>query len=298
MLNFDTHSLSISDDGNRAYLAAGAGFPRNEIGLPAEVSGLRILDVSDIQKRALNPQVKTISTLTWPEVTIPQAELPITIGGHPYLVDIDEFATNDQGGIQGNGPRVGAARIIDIADEKKPRIVSNMRLAVNQPAVRASLLGDPGTTGSLASTSGYAGHYCAVPQRKDPGIVACSFLASGLRVFDIRDPLKPKEIAYFVAPVPPGSGPNGAYSSATFVPERNEIWYSDGGRGFYALRVTNGVWNKGAAPVAKPPVAKPPTRPAPAPAPGRLPATGLELPVALAALLLGAGLLVRRTRRA
>ncbi len=27
-----------------------------------------------------------------------------------------------------------------------------------------------------------------------------------------------------------------------FVPERNEIWYTDANYGFYALRVTNGVW--------------------------------------------------------
>ena len=33
--HYDTHGVQISDDGNRAYLAAGAGFPRNEIGLPA-----------------------------------------------------------------------------------------------------------------------------------------------------------------------------------------------------------------------------------------------------------------------
>jgi hypothetical protein len=176
--------------------------------------------------------------------------------------------------------------------------VSNIRLAVHQPAVRPSLLGDPGTEGTLSATGGYAGHYCAVPQRKDPGIVACSFLASGLRVFDIRNPLAPREIAYFVAPVPPGGAANGAYASASFVPERNEIWYSDGARGFYALRLTNGVWNTSPAaarPVAKPPVAAPR---APAPAPGRLPATGLGLPVGLAVLLLAAGLLVRRTRQA
>ncbi|MEO6204527.1 MAG: hypothetical protein ABIO67_03980, partial [Mycobacteriales bacterium] len=265
VLHYDTHSLSISDDGTRAYLAAGAGFPRNEVGLPAEVSGLRILDITDIQKRVLNPQTKTISTLTWPEVTIPQAQLPITIGGHPYLIDIDEFSTDADGRIANTGPNVGAARIIDIADETAPRVVSNMRLSVHQPENRAALLGDPGTSGALAPTSGYAGHYCAVPQRTDPGIVACSFLASGLRVFDIRDPFAPKEIAYFVAPVPAGGAANGAYSSASFVPERKEIWYSDSARGFYALRVTNGAWPQSgvSAPAAPTPAAAPVSAPRP-----------------------------------
>jgi hypothetical protein len=31
-------------------------------------------------------------------------------------------------------------------------------------------------------------------------------------------------------------------SSPSFVPERGEIWYSDGLSGFYAVRLTNGVW--------------------------------------------------------
>ena len=30
--------------------------------------------------------------------------------------------------------------------------------------------------------------------------------------------------------------------AAAFVPERGEIWYSDGNSGFYAMKVTNGVW--------------------------------------------------------
>ena len=30
-------------------------------------------------------------------------------------------------------------------------------------------------------------------------------------------------------------------SSPSFVPERNEIWYSDGLSGFYAVRLTNGA---------------------------------------------------------
>ncbi|MDT7536789.1 MAG: hypothetical protein QOI82_374 [Actinomycetota bacterium] len=294
--HWDTHSLSISDDGTRAYLAAGAGFPRNEVGLPAEVSGLRILDVSSIQNRALNPQPTTISTLTWPSVTIPQAELPITIGGHPYVVDIDEFATDDKMALTADGPRVGAGRIIDIADEKHPRVVSNIRLAVHQRANRAALANDP--VGPIPTTSGYAGHYCAVPQRKDPGILACSMLTSGLRVFDIRNPFAPKEIAYFVAPVTDPKTPNAALSSATLVPSRKEIWYADGSSGMYVLRVTNGAWGGTVtAPATAPrPVAPPPA--APGPAPGQLPATGPSGLFGGAVLLVAAALLLRRRTRA
>ncbi|GAC1610979.1 MAG: hypothetical protein NVS3B26_20920 [Mycobacteriales bacterium] len=297
--HYDVHSLSISDDGNRAYLAASAGFPRNELGLPAPISGLRILDVSAVQKRALNPQPTTVSTLSWPTVTIPQAELPITIAGHPYVLDIDEFATNDSLALTADGPRVGAARIIDIADERHPRVVSDLRLAVHERANRPALAGDP--VGPIPTTSGYAGHYCAVPQRKDPGIVACSMLNSGLRVFDIRNPLAPKEIAYFVAPVVPGGPPNGAYSSASFVPERKEIWYTDADRGLFVLRLTNGAWGSTAPPASRqqPPTGTPPLRTGPTgpTASASLPRTGPAAPFALGGVLALLALLVRRHAR-
>jgi hypothetical protein len=61
-------------------------------------------------------------------------------------------------------------------------------------------------------------------------------------VFDIRDPHNPREVAYFNAPVLPRPFPepsNYAMSSPSFVPERNEIWYTDGYSGFYAVRLTN-----------------------------------------------------------
>jgi hypothetical protein len=114
---------------------------------------------------------------------------------------------------------------------------------------RAMIANDPGANSPL---QGYAGHYCAVPQRADPGIVACSFILSGLRVIDIRDPFHPKEIAYFNAPVHSSAtanpGSNYAMSAPAFDPSRGNIWYSDGNDGFYALHLTNGVWPFAPAP--------------------------------------------------
>ena len=143
---------------------------------------------------------------------------------------------------------MGAARIIDISDERRPHVVSNIRLAVHQPENRAAIAADPG---AQSPVQGYAGHYCNVPQRAEPGILACSMIASGLRVFDIRDPEHPKEIAYHVTPpstVSATGAPiideraNYAMSQPAFAPERGEIWYSDGTSGFYALRMDPRVW--------------------------------------------------------
>ena len=222
------HGLSISDDGTRAY--------------SADRSGLIILDVSDIQDRVFNPQIREISRLNWePIQSTPQNALPITIKGHPYLLEFDEFSDS--------ADNAGAVRIIDIANELAPRVISDLRLEVQKTENRALLLDDYGAGASdKLGFMGYNAHYCEVPQRKDPGVVACTFILSGLRLFDIRDPFNPKEIAYFNGPI---IKPNGnpefdassyAMSAPAFVPERKELWYSDGNSGFYSVRVTHGAW--------------------------------------------------------
>lgn len=229
-----SHGLSISNDGNRAYVAAGGG------------AGLIILDTSEVQARKPNPQIREISRLAWDTISIPQNAIPFTIKGHPYVLEIDEYSTGSGGVIvSAHGPTVGAGRIIDIGDERNPKVISDLRLAVHQPENRAATADDPGAQNP---TQGYAGHYCNLPTRVDPTIVACSMIISGLRIFDITNPHKPREVAYYNAPVLPHLGAgffeasNWAMSSPSFVPERKEIWYSDGFQGFFVLRVTNGAW--------------------------------------------------------
>jgi hypothetical protein len=233
---YSTHGLSISADGKRGYLAS--------IGV-----GMIIVDTSEVQERKPDPQVREISRLTWSNLTVPQIPIPVTIKGKPYVVEVDEYSSNDNDAqVTGHGNRVGAARIIDISDERHPFVVSNLRLAVHQKENRAAIAGD---YGAPSPVQGYAAHYCNVPKAVDPGIVACSMILSGLRVFDIRDPKNPREIAYHVAPpsnVSETGGPvideraNWAMSQPAFAPERGEVWYSDGTSGFYALKLDGDVW--------------------------------------------------------
>lgn len=248
-LAYAAHGMSVSDDGTRLYMADTGGR-----GATARTPGLTILDVSGIHKHQLNPAVPEISHLTWPEVSIPQNAVPITIKGRRYVLEVDEYtnATTAFGPqtLAGQGyvadAEVGAARLIDVHDEKKPRIVSHMRLAVNQKSARAGdQQNDPG---ARFPVQGYAGHYCAVPTHRDPAYVACSFIVSGLRVFNIQDPKRPFEMAYFNAPTVPGTYPtegNFAMSAPAFVPERHEIWYTDGFNGLYVVRLTKGAFANG-----------------------------------------------------
>ena len=237
------HGMSLSDDGKTLY-----GADQNSADNGAD-KGLRIIDVSEVQERKANPQIHQIAYLRWPSISTPQINEPITIKGHPYTVEVDEFNT---------GNDIGAARIIDIKDVHHPRVVSNLRLAVNQAANQAMLQDDPGFSGIQSST----GHNCAVPRRTNPNIVACSFILSGLRVFDIRNPLKPVEVAYFNPPSPE-SGPDSAnpvtrvgsfaMSGPAFDVKHGQVWYSDGNSGFYALQLVGAARAAldGTSPVAR-----------------------------------------------
>lgn len=236
--NYPSHGLTLSEDGNRAYVAS--------IGEPA---GLLVLDVSEIQARKDDPEVTEIGNVTWSNVSIPQNAMPFTKNGRPFILEIDEYATGSSDGPlpegSGSEARVGAARIIDISNESRPLVVSDIRLEVHNNENRPTIADDPGASNPLG---GYAGHYCSIPTTVNPTIVACSMIVSGLRVFDISDLANPVEVAYHVAPtkdrLAPIPAPASAYamSAPAFVPERKEIWYSDGYSGFYALKVINNAW--------------------------------------------------------
>ncbi len=227
--NVSSHGMSLSDDGNRAYIADTNG-------------NMLILDTSEIQARKPDPQAREISRLTWNNVSIPQNAIPFTRGGHPYILEFDEYTAGTTSP-SGDKDAVGAGRIIDISDEKHPYVVSDLRLQVDQHANHAAAANDPGASSPV---QGYAAHYCNIPSRVDPQVVACSFIASGLRVFDISDLVHPKEIAYYVAPTKKAiengyDGSNFAMSQPSFAPGR-EIWYTDGSSGFYNMRVDASVW--------------------------------------------------------
>jgi hypothetical protein len=233
--NLTSHGLSVSDNGTRVYVADSGNHE------------MAVLDTSQIQARKPNPQVREVSRLTWNSVSIPQNAMPFTENGHPYLLEFDEYSA----GLQATGG-VGAARIIDISDENHPFVVSNMRLQIDQQPDRANASGDPGM---LSPLQGYAAHYCNMPTRVDPKVVACSFIASGLRVFDISNLTHPKEAAYFVAPTKAvfedGYIPSDyAMSQPSFDVQRHDVWFTDGDSGFYVVHIADHAWPSatGAAP--------------------------------------------------
>ncbi|MCX6396030.1 MAG: hypothetical protein NTV23_06050 [Propionibacteriales bacterium] len=233
-LNVQYHGLRVSDDGNTLY-AAHIGEPG-----PNFISGggLRIIDVSQIQARVKNPKAPVLATMTWRGSSIPQVAQPFTRDGHQYLLEVDEFVDlfsfSGLSDIQ-NSP-VGAARIINVDDPRNPFLVSDIRLQVHQPDDHAGeQTKDPGGADPLG---GYAGHYCSVPTRDNPNIAGCSMIASGLRLFDIRDVEHPRELGYFNKPTKEGGA---AFSQPAWDPASNTVWYTDDRTGFHVVRLTNGL---------------------------------------------------------
>jgi hypothetical protein len=224
------HGLNVSDDGNTLYDAD----PIN--------GNLVLFNVSQIQERKPHPVVTEISRMTWNTVSIPQNTAPMTIDGHHYLLEFDEFAFRFS--TLPPADQVGAARILNIDDPAHPHVVSNLRLAVNMPAEHHAADGDPSALPLQQFT--YSAHYCAVPREIDPEIVACSFINSGLRIFNIQDPLHPREVGYYVSPprASSGGGPASdfALSQPAFVPDRREVWYTDATSGFYDVRLDPSIW--------------------------------------------------------
>jgi hypothetical protein len=175
-IGFADHGFELSPDGNRMYLTT--AFP----------AGVVVLDVSDVQARKPMPVFRELGRVTWggPE-SVAQHTIPVTWNGKPYLIAVDEFAGED-------------VHIIDISDETRPTIVRQLQLEVSRPENAASVAPDVAHNGLF----GYDAHYCGVDRRTDPTALACGFFQSGVRVFDLRDPMNPKEIAYFNPPAQVG----------------------------------------------------------------------------------------------
>lgn len=227
-----SHGISLSPDGRTLYQTD----PIN--------GNLGILDVSQIQLRYAHPVVREIRRFTWPTVSIPQNSQAFTSGGHKYLVEFDEFAFRFNPPTMANTP--GAARIVNIDNPSSPRIIADLRLAVQMPANHALASSDPNPMGP-STALGYGNHYCAMPTTVNPQLVACSELNSGLWVFNIANPARPKVVAYFVSPPRVGSPLPAlqgdlAFSQPAFDVARHDIWYTDAVSGFYVLHLNSAAW--------------------------------------------------------
>jgi hypothetical protein len=256
----NVHGLAIRDDGLRGYFVSlDGGVDLTNPAVPA-TNGLMIYDLSEIQARKPNPQAKLVSKLFWKDGSGAQHPIPVKIGGKPYIIHVDEAGS---GGFSSaaqiaracaaNMPPFPMARLIDISDEKNPQIVSRVMLETHDPANCAKV--QPDLVGLSIFT--YGSHYCSVDNRHHATTLACGYFNSGIRVFDIRDPKRPKEIAYYnpagTTTISSGSnhplgnnwrsgGPDWCSAQVHLDAKNGTLWTTCQDNGVLVLKFREGVW--------------------------------------------------------
>jgi hypothetical protein len=248
------HGYSTSPDGKRLYIShvnddwqytlnvGGSGWRAGEPGEESLLrgNGIGIYDVSEIQARKPDPEVRLVAALEYQDGQMGQHSLRFVKDGVPYIVHVSEAGH-------------GGARIIDISGERKPQVISKLKTEIMMPEHHDQAVAEttrPGKESGGDFPFAYNIHYCNLDRAIEPTMLACSAFESGLRLFDIRDLRNPKELGYYN---PGGDGtrrPGGwcggysGYASAMpqFEPTLRHIWFTDQCRGFYVVRPTNGTW--------------------------------------------------------
>jgi hypothetical protein len=206
-IGLHAHGLSVSQDGNRVYAVSPGNGAGQALANPTAplVNGFVIFDTSEVQARLPDPKMKLLSKTLFKDGSGAQHTIEMAVGKKRYMVMVDEGGSAGFADAQNNyidkacaadmAP-FPTARIYDIDDELKPIEVSKLMLETHDCKNAAIIKLD---TVGLASFT-YGSHYCSVDNRTNATALACSYFNSGVRVFDIRDPKRPKEIAYFNPP--------------------------------------------------------------------------------------------------
>ena len=219
------HSISVSNDGNRTYLAfLGSGF--------------LVLDTSEIAQGLPNAEIRWI---TQPADRVKWGDPGTHTSVRLFNSDIG-FTTDEVYGdaldpvtMQDHGCPWGWMRTIDLSDETKPKVIGEYKVEENDPAFCTSpnSLGPAGTL----STS-YASHNPTFTDR----FAFVTWHSSGLEVVDFADPAAPKRAGKFKPlPVPVVQTEDPALSGG---PDKVVMWsypiIKDGL--IYVLDLRNGLY--------------------------------------------------------
>jgi hypothetical protein len=229
------HDLDLSSDGTRAYLGAvapGSWIGTIVAGPPSTRGGpsMVTLDTTDIQERRPNPDLKVVSSVELPNFghTVRRAR----IAGRPYIFS------------SGEAPVVGAdncpwawGHVLDMSDERNPVPVSEIKLEVNEQS-------NCPRTGPDDAV--YSIHYIGVDDEENTTRVLYTYYTGGLRVFDVRDPANPREVAYYHPPpkeetvLKPVSPFFGDVHKPTWDSVTSDVRYRAGENHIWAVSIANG----------------------------------------------------------
>jgi len=230
-------------------------------------NGFIVYDVSDIQNRKPNPTISVVSQFYWTNGGTGIEPDEALIGGVPYLAVGDE----DGPGVGSNPwvsacmaglPPYGFYRLMNISNPSNPVLTAQLMLQVSDPKNCALTENDIYST---AGGYGYSSHDTQFDNVDNAKLLAVSCHQCGVRVFDIHNPYKPEEIAYFKGPAPPvnteidpgslltpaqGITPpidfawTKSHSRFVWKGDQLYLWVVSSHGGFYALKFESNVMKK------------------------------------------------------
>jgi hypothetical protein len=170
------HSLGISNDGTRAYLAYLGG-------------GFLVADTSDFANETPNPQVRLITPVQnrvfW---TDPGAHSAVKLFGRPFALTTDEVYGKLGGALPAHGCPWGWVRTIEISNERRPRIRGEYRVAPhNFPSYCDQV---PADQENFSSQSAHN-------PTLTPNVALVTWHSRGFQLFSIEDPRRPRQLAEF-----------------------------------------------------------------------------------------------------
>jgi hypothetical protein len=218
------HDLFVGKNGTRGYFAV-PDLTTQALG----VGSFAVMDLTQVQARAPNAKGTEISQTTWEDGSTSQYPILVTYRGKDYLIINDELGSGTCDDPM--KPQWGYTRIFDMSDEKMPKQISLIKTEAEDPK---NCTAASENAGDSADFFGLGTHYCNVDRLDDPRLLSCGHFDAGVRVYDIRNPWRPKEVAYFDTPevnVP---------SMQRIVPDRRELWVASQSGVFYVLKFTPG----------------------------------------------------------
>jgi uncharacterized repeat protein (TIGR01451 family) len=174
------HSMGVNEDGTRTYVAYQGG-------------GVLVLDTSDVAANVPNPQILLLTPIgTQPVWGDPGAHSAVKVPGRDLVLTTDEaYGNRPGGGFQSVGCPWGWMRLLDISDETSPTILSEHKIAQNDPAYCSTPEGmDPLNTWFTS----YSSHNPTVLSN----LAFMTWHSGGLLAVDLTDPADPNQVGLYI----------------------------------------------------------------------------------------------------
>ncbi len=231
--NLFVHSMGVSADGARTYLAMEAG-------------EFLVLDTSDIANNVPNPQLRLLTDPVnrpiWGNPApcskdCPNGHSAVQVPGRQFALTTDEvYGTFTDPSF---GCPWGWARLISVSDPTHPTIVGEYQITQDQQ----SFCGSPGDDSLTEQFTSYSSHNPTVL----PDLAFIAWHSGGLQAINIADPTQPSQAGWF-SPTPLTSvanedpalsrGPNKVVMWSYPIIKHGLIYVVDIRNGLYILRYT------------------------------------------------------------